>query len=238
MNMMKLQFVISIAFLVLAGCTPEASVKAPPAEYRVFLGENDSLDCAILRGDILTTRILTADRDTVDLNNDEIDRIVSLRTGRDITARYIDRDALKIELAKRQALRKRKQLKEDIAAGKRKQWELDRVPFAILSADFERSSRGFPQVLLTILNLTKKKITLVKTRVYCFDQQGRPISGTRNRNSVFDASSRIPIGPGEDFTTTLVLRNHPKTRKAKIEIHYLEFADRTWWKGKVEEIAK
>jgi hypothetical protein len=233
----KLLLGVPLFLVLLVGCTPPPA-SVPPADYRIFLGENDSLDCRILHGDILTTRIFTTDQDTVELNNDEIDRIVSLRSGRDVTDRYIDRNALKVELAKKEALKKREKLKAEIAAGKRKQWELDRVPFAVLSAEFERTSKGMPQVMLTILNLTKKKITLVKTRVYCFDQQGRPISSTKGRGHIFDASSRIPIEPGEDFTTTLVLRNHPKTRKATIEIHYLEFADRTWWKGKVEETVK
>ena len=99
----------------------------------------------------------------------------------------------------------------------------------------EPAVKGIPQVNLTILNLTTKKISLVKTRIYCFGSNGQPVSGTKGRSHVFDASSRIPISPGEDFTTKLVLRNHPNTRKAKVEIHYLEFSDRTWWKGKVEE---
>lgn len=233
---MKLSFCCFIlAGSLLAGCSSGPATEAVAADYRIFTGDSDSIDCKIIHGDILATTVLTVDGDTLELNNDAIDRIISLRTGIEVTDRYIDREALTVELMKKEALEKREKLKADIAAGKKKKSELDRIPFAVLSAELERTNRGLPQVVLTILNLTNKKISLIKTRIYCFDQKGQPISGVKGRNHIFDASSRIPIGPGEDFTTTLVLRNHPKTKKATIEIHYLEFTDRTWWKGKVEE---
>jgi len=236
---MKKLLAHALLFLVLAAlhCTPSSTSSIAP-DYIMYLDDGDSLACKIVRGDILTTRILTAGGDTLTLDNASVDRIISLRSGSDVTGRYIDRDVVKIELAKRRALKSREKLKGEIAAGRRKNSELRRIPFAVLFAEMEKSERGTPQVALTILNLSEKKISLVKTRIYCYDGKGRPQEGTKGRGHIFDASSRIPIGPGEDFTTTLLLRNYPRTKKAKLEIHYLEFADRTWWKGKVEETAE
>lgn len=220
-------------FLFLAGCQPSA-VRTEP-DHVVFLDDGDSLAVKLVRGEIVHFRAVSETGDTLAIENASIDRIVHRASGRDVTDRYIDRDALKVELAKKAALARRQKLEADVAAGKRRRSELDRLPFAVLSADLERPAGQTPQIALTILNLTDKKISMLKTRVTCFDGQGRPVAGNGGRNNVFDATSRIPIGPGEDFTTILMLRNHPKTRKAKVDIHYLEFSDRTWWKGRVEE---
>jgi hypothetical protein len=227
-------FLFGLLLIALFSCTPPSRV-VPEPDHLIYLDDGDSLACKLLLGEITFSRAISANGDTLVIENASIDRIVHLKTGRDVTDRYIDREALKVELMKKDALAKREKLKADVAAGKRKKSELDRIPFAVLFASMESAGTGIPQVNLTILNLSAKKISLVKTKVYCFSKAGQPISGTKGRNHIFDASSRIPIGPGEDFTTTLVLRNHPKTRKAKIEIHYLEFSDHTWWKGKVEE---
>lgn len=227
-------FAVACVSALLSCCTPSAAV-GPEPDHMIYLDDGDSLSCRLVRGEILVTRVVSSEGDTVAIDNASVDRIIHLRSGRDVTDRYIDREALKVELMKKDALAKRERLKTDIAAGKRKKSELDRIPFAVLAASMELAGKGIPQVSITILNLSTKKISLVKTKIYCFGDNDQPISGTKGRNHVFDASSRIPIGPEEDFTTTLVLRNHPKTKKAKIEIHYLEFSDRTWWKGKVEE---
>ncbi|HEX9614558.1 MAG TPA: hypothetical protein VGA55_03600 [Bacteroidota bacterium] len=224
-----------LALLVLNGCPPFSLMRPVEPDHIFYLDDGDSLSCKLVRGEILVTRVVSAAGDSLALENAAIDRIVHLKTGRDVTDRYIDRDALKVELAKEAALAKRAKLEADVAAGKRKKSELNRLPFAVLTAELERPDRGIPQIALTILNLTDKKISLVKTRIYCYDSKGKPQEGTKGRDHVFDATSRVPIGPGEDFTTLLALRNHPKTRKAKVDIHYLEFADKTWWKGKVEE---
>jgi hypothetical protein len=225
---------IIVAVFFLAGCPPSSTVKVEP-DHIFYLDDGDSLAAKLVRGETLVTRIVSASGDSVALENTSIDRIAHLSTGRDVTDRYIDREVLKVELAKQAALAKRERLKADVAAGKKKKSELNRLPFAVLSADLERSDRGTPQVALTILNVSDKKITLLRTRVHCFDASGKPQVGDKGRSHIFDAMSRVPIGPGEDFTTLLSLRNHPKTRKAKVEIHYLEFSDATWWKGKVEE---
>jgi len=231
---MAIRILLFLSFAsFLPGCMPSL-VRVEP-DHMIYLDDSDSLSVKLVRGEILTTRVVSTSGDTLALDNASIDRIVHLKSGRDVTDRYIDREALKTELAKQSALAKRKKLKADVAAGKKKKSELNRLPFAILSADFERPGRGTPQVALTVLNVSDKKITLLRTRVHCFDANGKPQSGNGGRNHVFDAMSRVPIGAGEDFTTILALRNHPKTRKAKIEIHYLEFSDATWWKGKVEE---
>lgn len=222
--------------LLIAGCQPSA-VRVEP-DHMVFLDDGDSLAVKLVRGEIVHFRALSETGDTLAIENASIDRIVHRASGRDVTERYIDRDALKVELAKQAALARRQKLEADVAAGKRRKSELDRLPFAILSADLERTGNQAPQIALTILNLSDKKIAMIKTRVTCFDGQGRPLAGTGGRNHVFDATSRVPIGPGEDFTTILTLRNHPRTRRAKVDIHYLEFSDRTWWKGKVEEEVK
>ena len=230
-------FAASCLIVLFYCCTPPAAT-APEPDHVIYLDDGDSLACKLVRGEILVTRVVSSLGDSVSIDNASVDRIVHLKSGRDVTDRYIDREALKVELMKKDALAKREKLKADVAAGRKKKSELDRIPFAVLSASMDQAGKGIPQVNLTLLNLSAKKISLVKTRIYCFSENGQPISGTKGKNHVFDASSRIPIGPGEDFTTTLVLRNHPKTRKAKIEIHYLEFADHTWWKGKVEEQAE
>lgn len=235
--MTRYLFLIAVAFLALLplSCLPPATHEP---DHMIYLDDGDSLACKLVRGEILVTRVLSEKGDTIALDNVSIDRILHKKTGRDVTERYIDRDALKVELAKQSALAKREKLKADIAAGKRKKSELNRLPFAVLSANLERSAGGTPQIALTILNLTEKKISLLKTRVFCYDAKGQPQEGTEGRNYIFDATSRVPIGPREDFTTILMLRNHPKTARAKVDIHYLEFADRTWWKGKVEETAE
>ncbi|MEX2116446.1 MAG: hypothetical protein WEB37_06140 [Bacteroidota bacterium] len=225
---------IVVTAFSLAGCPPSSMVRVEP-DHIIYLDDGDSLSCKLVRGEILVTRVVSDVGDSLALENASIDRIVHLKTGRDVTDRYIDREAVKVELAKQTALAKREKLKADVAAGKKKKSELNRLPFAILSADLERSDRGIPQIALTVLNVSDKKITLLRTRVHCFDAKDQPQGGTGGRNNVFDATSRIPIAPSEDFTTILSLRNHAKTRKAKIEIHYLEFSDATWWKGKVEE---
>lgn len=232
MTLTKIFILASLAAFI-ASCTPPAA--APEPDHVIYLNDGDSLSCHLVRGEILVTRVVTAEGDSLAVDNASIDRIVHISTGRDVTSRYIDREVLKIALKKKEAMARRRRLRADIAAGKRKQSELDRVPFAVLSSSLSTTKKGMPEVTLTILNLTGKKITLVRTRIRCFDAKGRPYNGPRGRDNVFDASSRIPIDPGEDFTTTLPLRNYPKTRKATVEIHYLEFSDRTWWKGKVEE---
>ncbi len=231
-------FLVPAALLgiLLSSCSPRPQIPSP--DYVFYLDDGDSVAYKLIRGEVLVTKVLSAEGDTISIDNASVDRIIFLGTGRDVTDRFIDREALKVEMMKRDVMAKRDKLKADVAAGKKKKSELERIPFALLSASMEKTGRGSPQVSLTILNLSERKISLVKTRIYCFGENGQPVPGTNGRNHVFDASSRIPIGPGEDFTTTLMLRNHPKTRKAKIEIHYLEFSDRTWWKGKVEETAE
>jgi len=228
-------FLITLCLPFLTACPPASMIGNSEPDHIFYLDDGDSLSCKLVRGEILVTRVVSSEGDSIAVENGSIDRIVHLRTGRDVTDRYINREALKVELAKQAALRKRAKLEADVAAGKRRKSELNRLPFAVLSAEFEPPNRGIPHIALTILNLTDKKISLVRTRVYCFNAKGQPQEGTNGRNHIFDATSRIPIGPGEDFTTLLALRNHPRARKAKVDIHYLEFADRTWWKGKVEE---
>lgn len=237
MNIVRIlpAFFFTVCAMILLGCSPSTTTKTVEPDHIVYLDDGDSLSVKLVRGEILVLRALSETGDSLALDNASIDRIVHRASGRDVTDRYIDRDALKIELGKRAALLRREKLKADVAAGKRKKSELDRLPFTVLSASLERPSGESPQIALTILNLTEKKISLLRTRVHCFDAQGRPQSGTRGRNHVFDATSRVPIGPGEDFTTILTLRNHPRTRKAKVDIHYLEFSDGTWWKGRIEE---
>ncbi|MBI4418037.1 MAG: hypothetical protein HY563_04620 [Ignavibacteriales bacterium] len=227
--------VVVFLALTLIGCSPSATTKSVEPDHIVYLDDGDSIGVKLVRGEIIVLRVLSEFGDTLIVENASIDRIVHLSSGRDVTDRYIDSDILKAELAKQAALARREKLKADVAAGKKRKSELDRLPFAVLSATMERSPGGTPQIALTILNLTDRKISMLRTRVHCFDAQGRPQPGMRERNHIFDATSRVPIGPGEDFTTVLTLRNHPKTRKARIDIHYLEFSDKTWWKGKVEE---
>ncbi|HWP83059.1 MAG TPA: hypothetical protein VNN76_10435 [Bacteroidota bacterium] len=228
-------FVIS-TFLILVGCGPSGSTITVAPDHLVIT-DDDTLECKILRGDILTTTVLSTEGDTLEIENQSIEKIVFLASGRDITSRYIDREAVRIELAKRKALEKKEKLQADVVAGLRKKSELQRIPIAILTTSFHAQPKSPPQVRLTILNLSNKKIELVKMRVHCFDATGKPQPGTRGRNHIFQATSRIPIEAGEDFTTTLTLHNHPRARKAKVEIHYLEYADNTWWKGEVTDLA-
>lgn len=230
-------FLVLVVMVIISGCAPTYSGSTEP-DYAFLMTDGDSLVYKLVRGEVLVTRVLSAEGDTLELDNTMIDRIIWLRTKRDVTDQFINRDALKVELAKKSALERRNKLQAEVAAGKRRKSELDQIPFAILSADLERPRKGTPQIALTILNLAAKKISLLKTRIYCFDDRGRPVEGARVRTHVFDASSRVPIEPGEDFTTTLPLRSHPGTQRAKVEVHYLEYADHTWWKGKVEEEVK
>jgi hypothetical protein len=234
--MKKVAFIVcTIIGFALLGCSASITKRSVAVDHVVYMDDGDSISCKLIRGEIIVLRVLSEFGDTLIVENASIDRIVHVSSGRDVTDRYIDRDILKAELAKQSALARREKLKADVAAGKKRKSELDRLPCAVLSATMERSPGGTPQIALTILNLTDRKISMLRTRVHCFDAQGRPQPGMRERNHIFDATSRIPIGPGEDFTTVLTLRNHPKTRKARIDIHYLEFSDKTWWKGKVEE---
>jgi hypothetical protein len=232
--MSRLLCFIIISLIFTAGCGAGRIPAVVPDH--LIVADEDTLQCRIVRGEILTTTILSTEGDTLEIDNQSIEKIIHLGSGRDITSRYIDREALKIELAKKKVLEKREKLQSPHVAGISKKSTLLQNPVAILSTSFHTQSKSLPQVRITLLNLSTKKIELVKVRVYCFDSSGKPQAGIRGRNHIFQATSRIPIESGEDFTTTLTLRNHPRTAKAKVEIHYLEYADNTWWKGEVAEM--
>ncbi len=234
-HFMRFQIYIGLLFTFLSfHCAGTDRVQTVKPEM-VVITDDDSLYCRILRGEILTTKVQIEDGDTLELDNRSITKIVHLASGVDITSRYIDREAIKVETAKRKSLEKRDKLRADVVAGLKKSSELQRVPIALLSATFQGGQP--PKVQLTILNLTEKKIDLVKVKVYSFDERGNPQSGSKGRDHVFQATTRIPIEAEEDFTTILTLRNHPKAKKARVEIHYIEYSDNTWWKGEVAAIA-
>ncbi len=234
---MKSLIIIAVCLLIalLSSCTPSGTSAVVRADMLVIT-DDDSVECRILRGEILTTLIQTEEGDTLELDNRAITKVVHLASGADLTSRYIDRNAIKVETAKQKAFQRREKLRADVAAGLKKSSELQRVPISLLSATFLGGKP--PKVQLTILNLTVKKIELVKVRVHCFDAKGNPQPGVGGRDHVFQATSRIPIEAEEDFTTILTLRNHPKTKKARVEIHYLEYSDNTWWKGEVSATAE
>lgn len=221
---------------LLAGCLPMTAHREVVPDYLVVYND-DSLRCKILTGgDIMTTRVLSTEGDTLELDNTTIDRIIHLRSGTDVTSQYIDRNAIKVELARRAAVRRRDRLKEDIEKGRVNRRELlRRAPVAILSADLEREKMGPPQLALSLLNLSDKTIAFFRVKVYCMDRRGNPVAGTRQSDNVFLATSRIAIEAGEDFTTTLYLRSHPRTQKAKVEIYYVEFTDKTRWIGLLDK---
>lgn len=227
---MKTPFLLCILFLLGLRCAPSESIPTVKPDMLVIT-DDDSLRCRILRGEILTMHVRTEHGDSVEIDNSTVTRIIHLTSGRDITTRYIDREALRVELAKKKAIERREKLRADVVAGLKKSSELQRVPISLLSTRFLGGKP--PKIELAILNLGTKKIELVKVRVRCFDASGKPSPGIGGRDHLFQATSRIPIEPDEDFTTVLTLRNHPNTKKARVEIHYLEFADNTWWKGEV-----
>ncbi len=226
-----------LTLTLIAACVPETAVREVPAEHLVLVND-DSLSCVILAGDILTTRVLTASGDTLELDNSAIDRIIALRSGRDITDRYIDRKAIKLELAKRAAFEKRSRQKTEAGVRDAKRTAGRNEPFAILAAELATGNGEPPQLELTVLNLGAKTIESFRLKVHCFDRNGQPVTGAGGRDNVFQATSRIPIDPDEDFTTTLHLRSHPRTRKAKVEIYLVDFVDKTRWIGIVSAAAE
>lgn len=203
-------------------------------EYLVIAGE-DSLRCNILTNDVLTMLVRDAEGDTVEVDNKTVEKIIDLRSREDITELYIDRGRIKIELAKKTVLQKRQKLLADVKSGLKKKSEVLKIPVALLSSSVEPDEQQTPLLVITLLNLSNKRIVFFKARVLCLDAQGKPQKGLKQKNATFQAVSRVPIEPDEEFTTMLYLKTHPKTRKAKVEIFFVQFADKSSWQGKVQE---
>lgn len=87
------------------------------------------------------------------------------------------------------------------------------------------------------MNLSPKIITLFRARIYCYDTKGKILRRPKKKDNSFEAISKFPIQPDDEFTTALLLRNYSKARKVKVEIIQATFADNSIWKGKIEEIA-
>jgi hypothetical protein len=232
-----MRIVLSILAVILLAlhCAPTEHVQAIKPDVLVVT-DDDSLRCRILHGELLTMQIQTEDGDTIGIDNSTVNKIVHLSSGKDITSRYIDREAIRVEIARQRALERREKLRTDAMTGLKRSADLKRTPVALLSARFLGGKP--PRVQLAVLNLGNKRIELIKVRVRCFDASGKPQGGLGGRDHIFQATSRIPLEPEEDLTTILALHKHPNARKVQVEIHYLEFADKTWWKGEVTATAE
>jgi hypothetical protein len=198
------------------------------------LHDGDTLSGTITDGRVMTIRIATSTADTVEIENISVSRVLSATSGADLTHRYIDADLIRIRRARLGIDRIQSQIKAEVESGKRKKtdWTL-RTTFALIHVKLERSESSVPELSLTLYNFGEKALDLFKARVYCLDSAGTPIK-RGGEEHIFEASSPARIEPGEDFTTKLNLSRHREAQHARVQITYAEFADHTWWRGKME----
>jgi hypothetical protein len=236
----KLIFVTIIAvnsLLLIAFFTSCATFKPIEPNALILFSEGDSLLCKIVWNEILTITAVSDEYDTLQIENSTIEKILEPKTYRDITSEYIDRDQMKHEYSKRIALKKRDKLRADVQAGLKKYAELSKVPMALLKSSLYYEEKKIPELHITVLNLSPKIITLFRARIYCYDTKGKILRSPKKKDNSFEAISKFPIQPDDEFTTALLLRNYSKARKVKVEIIQATFADNSIWKGKIEEIA-
>ena len=230
--------VISFA-LGVWGCPSTETLKVEAAPFnpahRIVLLNGDTLSGTITDGEVMQMRVAMAKGDTVNLNTETVDRVLLASSGVDITSRYIDTDLITIQKSRLEIDKRQAQLKSEVESGKRRKtdWTL-RTTFALVLVKLERTEEGAPELSLTVYNYGEKAISLFKAKVFCLDEHGMP-TRQGGKDHIFEASSPVQIDPGEDFTTRLLLANHPEARNAKVQITYAEFADRTWWRGKMEK---
>lgn len=231
--------VIALSVAALSGCpsTPTVTTTEPPVirpAHLVVLRSGDTLSGTIAQGDVLAMRVATAKAETVDVENTNVSRILSASSGADITDRYIDADLIKIQKARLAIDKRQAQLKADVDAGKRRKtdWTL-RTTFALILARLDRPQSDVPELSLTLYNFGEKTIALFRARVYCLDESGRPIR-SNGKDHIMEASSTVHVDPGEDLTTKLFMVSHTEARNARVQITYVEYADSTWWRGKME----
>jgi len=231
---------VALCAAIFLGCpsAPAVRVTAEPVVVRpahliVFQG-GDTLSGTITHGDVLHMRVATAGIDTVEIDNSRVSRILSASSGADITDTYIDADLIKIQRARLAIDKRQAQLKADVEAGRRRKtdWTL-RTTFALILARLDRPPTGVPELSLTLYNFGEKPIALFKARVYCLDEAGRAIQ-TNGKDHVMEASSAVHVDPGDDFTTRLRMVSHSEARNARVQVTYVEFADSTWWRGKMD----
>jgi hypothetical protein len=224
--------------LVFAGCPSSRTVmtESPPFQpaHRIVLLNGDTLAGTITDGEVMRMRVATANGDTLGIENETVSRVLVASSGADITGRYIDPDLIAIQKARLDIDTRQTQLKAEVDSGKRRKtdWTL-RTTFALVLVKLERTESDVPELSLTLYNFGEKAITLFKAKVFCLDENGVP-TRRGGKDHIFEASSPVQIEPGENFTTKLRLVNHPEARNAKVQITYAEFADRTWWRGKME----
>jgi len=231
--------VIALNVAVFSGCpsTPAVTTTEPPVirpAHLIVFRSGDTLSGTITQGGVLTMRVATIGADTVEVDNGNVALILSASSGADITERYIDADLVKIQKARLSIDKRQALLKADVDAGKRRKtdWTL-RTTFALILARLDRPQSGVPELSLTLYNFGEKTIALFKARVYCLDEAGRPIR-SNGKDHIMEASSAVHVDPREDLTTKLRMTSHTEARNARVQITYVEYADSTWWRGKME----
>lgn len=206
-------------------------------EVIVYYDDQDSLRCKIISSEVTTITVLDPEDDTLSIDCISIDKIVEVKTNVDVTPAYIDRIALKNELAKRVALEKREKIKSDVKAGIRKKADLRKEPIALLSSSVDLDQKKIPFLRITVLNLSSKPIAQFRARITCFNNKGKPALDKKTKTHIFEAVSKIPIMPDDEFGTALSLKNRPAARRVKAEIISVVFKDKTTWNGCIEEIS-
>jgi hypothetical protein len=201
----------------------------------VIFKDSDSLECKILWTELLNLTVWSAEEDTLQIDLTTVEKILDNKTFVDITSQHFDRELVKYESTKRSAVAKRDKLRADVRAGLKKQAELKKSPMALLASAVDATPGSPPSLIITVMNLYHKNILSFKAKIYCFDEKGKPVKGGKKKQAFFEAVSRTPIAPEDEFTTALMLKNHLATRKVKVEIVSATFADKTAWKGKIEE---
>jgi hypothetical protein len=227
----------SITTALLVSCSSSGFRGTVVPNALIITSDGDTLRGKILQGSVLTTTILTEVGDTLTIDNELVEKILALPSMVDATEQFIDTEKIRIELAKRAVLEKREKLREDVKAGLRKKTELSKAPLALL-ATILRLPQGQPaQVQITVLNLSPKKIITFRASVTCLDARGRGVPRSTGGKSSFEAISRFPINPDDEFSTALILRQFPGTKKVKVEIIAVQFADKTTWQGRILEMS-
>jgi hypothetical protein len=230
-------FALSVSLALLISCSSSGFHGTVVPNALIITSDDDTLRARILHATVLTTTVLTEQADTLAIENDQVEQILSLPGREDATAQFIDREKIRVELAKRVVLEKRERLREDVKAGLRKKADLNKAPVALLATILRLPERQPPRVEVTVFNLSSKKILTFRAKVYCMDARGAAVfSGTSGRSS-FEAVSRFPINPDDEFSTALVLRAFPATRKVRVEIVAVQFADKTSWQGRIQEMS-
>ena len=227
--------VSSITLALFTSCSSSAPRGTVAPSALIITSDKDTLRGKILQGNVLTTTVLTEFGDTLTVENELVEKILAYPGMTDATEQFIDVEKIRIELAKRAVLEKREKLRDDVKAGLRKKTELIRAPLALLATTLRFPQGQPPQVQITVLNLSPKKIAMFWATVYCLDARGRGIPRTSGGKYSFEAISRFAINPDDEFSTTLILRQFPATKKVRVEITTVQFADKTSWEGRIEE---